>query len=75
MCECCEEIEFWELLNKQTDKDMNTSHKIFSRIVVYGWREGEKRIKGKQCSTINSETYDLNYCPVCGRKLGGIINE
>ena len=68
-CKCCHEIEFWKDANLETDKKAGCSHKIFACITSYGWRKGERRIKGKQHSVITSKAYDLNYCPTCGRKL------
>ena len=64
MCECCEEIEFW----KSQDNE-KVEHKIFACIKQYGWRKGQRKVKGQQCSTITSGTYTLNYCPRCGKKL------
>ena len=62
MCKCCEKIEFWKLNKKETDK-------IFARIAIYGWHEGERRIKGNECFNYTTRAYDLNYCPKCGKKV------
>ena len=64
ICKTCEEIEFW----KQNKSD-NVNSKVFANISQYRWPKGKRKIKGKQCSTITSEAYDLNYCPTCGKKL------
>ena len=40
------------------------------KIAVYGWREGEKKVKGRQSFDYTTKAYELNYCPQCGRKLG-----
>ena len=52
MCECCEEIEYWE-------EDINEPKEMKVRIVI-------ERNK----SRLNTQSFDLNYCPMCGRKLG-----
>ena len=62
MCKCCETIKWW-----RRNKDKND--KLFSKIAVYGWREGERRIKGRQNFDYTTKAYELNYCPMCGRKL------
>ena len=55
MCECCEEIEYWE-------EDINKSKEMYVQIVIKN-----KRNSG----TLTTQMFDLNYCPMCGRKLGG----
>lgn len=69
MCKCCEEISFWRIANKEEENTTNVSHKIFAKIAIYGWRKGERKIKGNQLSTVTTKAYDLNYCPTCGRKI------
>lgn len=66
MCNCCKEINFWKenSLNKQGFKE-----KIFAKISVYTWKKQQRAIKGEQISTITSKAFNLNYCPMCGRKL------
>lgn len=68
-CKCCEEIEFWKKANNETDKKIESKHKIFAKIAIYAWRKGQRCTKGKQASTIIGKAYDLNYCPKC-RKEG-----
>lgn len=63
-CKCCEEIEFWR--NQKSDV---VEYKLFAKLSQYGWEIGERKIKGKQISTITSRAFDINYCPMCGRKL------
>ncbi len=66
MCKCCKEIKFW----KEHKPDENKfKEKIFTKLSIYTWRKEQKAIKGKQISTVTSKTFDLNYCPMCGRKL------
>lgn len=62
MCRCCEIIDFWKSQLKKNDK-------MFSKIAIYGWQEGQKRIKGNESFNYTTKAYDLNYCPQCGRKL------
>lgn len=69
MCKCCDEIEFWEKHRADRNK---FKEKIFAKISKYSWRKEQRAIKGEQISTITSKAYDLNYCPMCGRNLGGI---
>lgn len=64
MCKCCELIEFWK-----SQKSEYADYKLFAKISQYGWKKGERKTKGQQRSTITSKAYDLNYCPICGRKL------
>lgn len=68
MCECCEEIEFWKKEKKEELKRGIAESKLFSQIVIYTWRKGERKIKGNQSGTIDSKAYDLNYCPMCREK-------
>lgn len=69
-CKCCKEIEFWKKADKRTDIELGTKHKEFARITCYGWLKGERCVKGKQTSTVDTKTFDLNFCPSC-RKEGG----
>lgn len=39
MCKCCDDIQAWqENLNEN-----KTNTKIFSTLVIYRWKEGEKK--------------------------------
>lgn len=69
MCKFCEEFIFLKNLYKKTDEESNTSHKIFVRISIYGWKKGQRRIKGTQSSQTIYKAHNLKYCPMCGRKL------
>lgn len=68
MCKCCDEIAFWKKSNKEK-QNSNLTSKIFVKLSIYTWRKDERKIKGNQSSTITTKAYDLNYCPMCGRKL------
>jgi len=69
MCKCCDEIDFWE--NKAIRSDY-IEDKMFTRLSIYSWRKGIRKIKQNADGVITSKDFDLNYCPMCGRKLGGI---
>lgn len=69
MCKCCAEIEFWKI---RTPDKTKFKEKFFAKISVYTWKQEQRAIKGHQVSSITSEPFDLNYCPMCGRNLGGI---
>lgn len=62
MCKCCDIINFWS-------NNLQKNDKMFARIVIYGWEDGEKKIKGNESFSYTSKTYDLKFCPQCGRKL------
>ena len=65
MCKCCDDIQAWqENLNEN-----KTNAKIFSTLVIYRWKEGEKKIEGKQKVKTTLYPYALKYCTVCGKKL------
>ena len=64
MCKCCEEIEFLK------EQEKNKNSKFYSKIAVYGWREGKRRIIKNAYFSYTSRTFKLNYCPECGRKVG-----
>lgn len=68
MCKCCEKINFYKnhinIIDKNRFKD-----KMFAKISIYTWQKEERAIKGNECSTIISKAFDLNYCPMCGKKV------
>ena len=66
-CKTCDEINFWKNYHKIPP---GFTDKLFAKISIYTWKKGDKKIKGKQKSTITSQAYDLKYCPTCGIKLG-----
>ena len=63
-CKTCEEIEFW--LNNKSDI---LDYKLFVKFSQYGWYKSDRKVKGKQKSTLTSKAFDLNYCPTCGKKI------
>ena len=63
-CKTCEEIKFW--LNNKSDI---LDYKLFVKLSQYGWYKSDRKVKGKQKSTLTSKAFDLNYCPTCGKKI------
>lgn len=66
MCKCCETIEFW----KESEKDKNS--KIFAKIAVYSWKEGNRRMEGEEYFNYTTRAYDLKYCPSCRKEAGRV---
>ena len=64
MCECCQVIKGWKTL-----KHKEYEHKIFAKLVLYGWWRGDRKTIGKQENEYTSKVYNLNCCPVCGNRL------
>lgn len=62
MCKCCDTIDFWK-------NNLQKSDKMFAKIAIYSWKEGEKKIKGNERFNYITKAYDLKFCPQCGRKL------
>ena len=63
MCKCCETIEFLK------EEEKNKNSKIYARIAVFSWREGKRRI-GSEYYKCLSRPFNMDYCPMCGRRLG-----
>ena len=70
MCEVCDYINFWKKENNEKQEKFGLQYKMFSNIssilFLAGDYEGMKNPK----STLLSRNFPLNYCPMCGRKLG-----
>lgn len=64
MCKCCEKIEFIKEIEKST-KLPNIKKELKATITSITKRKGVRGIVGR----IDYKSYDLNYCPMCGRKL------
>lgn len=63
MCKCCEKIDFIKYLYKD-EKVKKVKYKLMAYITSVGM-EG-KTVRG----TVTYASYDLKFCPLCGRKLG-----
>lgn len=64
MCKCCEEIEFLKELNNVNVP--NIKRELKATLTSISKRKGIRGIVGK----IDYKSFNLNYCPMCGRKLG-----
>lgn len=66
MCKCCEDIEIMRILDNDNPNPYCyhlTKAKLTSISIS---------IKtNKPCGVMDFKAYDLNYCPMCGKKLGG----
>ncbi len=62
MCKCCDEIEF--IKNYLTIPE-KIKHKFQAQIVKKSYKKNQRKPSG----IIHFSSYDLNYCPMCGRKL------
>lgn len=60
MCKCCEEIKFIE-----EELKTNIRYKLQAQIVRKSYRKSERKPSG----IIHFSSYNLNYCPLCGRKI------
>ena len=65
MCKCCEEIEELQELQKNQEKIPGIKDILKVRLTMVTRKKGIKKDKG----TINYKAFDLNYCPMCGRRL------
>lgn len=64
MCKCCEKIEFLKEINKITIP--NVKRVLKATLTSFSKRKGVRGYYGY----VSYKSYDLNYCPQCGRKLG-----
>ena len=62
MCKCCDEIE---LVKKYLTIPRRIKYKYQAQIVRKSYRENQKKPSG----TIHFDSYNLNYCPLCGKKV------
>ena len=63
MCKCCEEIDFLKELNNVNVPNIKRELKV--TLTSISKRKGIRGIVGK----IDYKSFNLNYCPMCGRKL------
>lgn len=61
MCKCCEEIKF---IKEDLIVATNIRRKIQAQVITKSYRKNEKKAAG----IIHFSSYNLKYCPVCGRK-------
>lgn len=71
-CKTCEEINFW----KENHRLSNYfEDKLYSKIAVYTFKKGVRKIPRNRKGEITSQAFNLNYCPTCGRKVGSDNND
>lgn len=63
-CKCCEEIEYIKELAKYSTS--NIERILKATITSFNKRKYDKQYFGR----ITYNSFELNYCPMCGRKLG-----
>ena len=70
MCKFCEDYNFQKQMNRDLNKKYNCKsyHKIKVKMVDYLYTKGRDYRKAKP-STCTFGRYDINFCPVCGKKL------
>lgn len=66
MCKCCEAIKELQDIENAQEKIRDVKHILKARLTSITRKKGIKR----EIGVINFDYYDLNYCPMCGRKLG-----
>lgn len=62
MCKCCEEIKLIKDMSKETIKGIKRELK--ASITSFSMKGKEVR------GVVEYGTFDLKFCPSCGRKLG-----
>lgn len=67
MCECCNYIKDLQKTENRPEDKPWIKHILKVRLTTITRKRGIKRDVG----VINWRAFDLNYCPMCGRKLGG----
>ena len=66
MCRCCEAIKELQDIEEEHEKIEGIKHILKARLTSITRKKGIK----KEIGVINFDSYELNYCPFCGRKLG-----
>ena len=66
MCRCCEAIKELQDIEEEHEKIEGIKHILKARLTSITRKKGIK----KEIGVINFDSYELNYCPMCGRKLG-----
>ena len=71
-CKTCDEIKFWRTYKKVSPEFQD---KLYSKISIYTFKKGKRKIPGNEKGSITSQAFNLNYCPTCGRKIGSDNND
>lgn len=64
MCKCCNKIQFLKEINKSPIP--NVKRTLKATLTSFSKRKGERGY----CGIVSYKSFDLNYCPMCGKKLG-----
>lgn len=70
MCEVCDYIDFWKKHCKEKGEKFDLDYRMFSNISTILFLQGDYEHMIHPASTMVSRNFPLNYCPMCGRKLG-----
>lgn len=65
MCKCCKAIKELQEIENERKENKEIKHILKARLTSITRKKGIK----KEIRVINFESYDLNYCPVCGKKI------
>lgn len=66
-CKCCDYIKDLQEIEDRHKEIPGIKHIIKARITTITRKKGIRRDVG----VIDWKAFPLNYCPMCGRKLGG----
>lgn len=64
-CKCCEAIKELQDIEKTEEKIPDVKHILKARLTSITKKRGIKR----EIGVINFDSYDLNYCPKCRKKV------
>lgn len=65
MCKCCDYIKDLQEIENRDEETPGIKHIIKARLTTITRKQGIRRDVG----IINWKAFDLNYCPMCGRKV------
>ncbi len=68
MCKCCKAIKELQAIEDEQEKIQGIKHILKARLTSISRKKGIRR----EIGVINFDSYNLNYCPMCGRKVGNI---
>ena len=66
MCKCCDYIKELQEIENRTEKIPGIKYILKARLTTITRKKGIRKDKG----IINWKAFDINYCPMCGKKLG-----
>lgn len=78
MCEFCDSLELQKTIDKSwnngwSDKSMKLFHDYTVAIVTHSWTKQQGKRKASRIVDYRKRGlgYKLNFCPECGKKIGG----